>query len=116
MEKQIEELLRLLNQGVKQLPQSLNIIVQQYALRKWMIGSVFAVMVVILGVASFVCLRQSMKIPAYEKRSVHEDSMHFMFVTIASIAAILAFILLMASLSSFADAISPVYSLIQDLR
>lgn len=116
MERQIEELIRLLNQGVERLPESVNVIVQQYALRKYVdAGFEFLIAAVSITV-SIVFVVKWYKKPVIASGTFKGDRPDEWMAIVSVITGVIGFVSLMFSFGDLAKAVSPVYSLINSLR
>lgn len=115
MERQIEELLRLLNQGVKHLPESVDIIVKQYAMQRFIDAGFEFILAVILIVAALVLVVK------WYKQPINTDSIlgtrpNCWMGILSSIFGVVGFVVLLAAETDLSKALSPVYSLIRALR
>ncbi|MFT8412312.1 MAG: hypothetical protein ABF743_10165 [Schleiferilactobacillus perolens] len=120
MEKQIEELLRLLNQGVKHLPDNLNVLVQQFVLQKWVWAIFELIMMVAFAgglVATLVSLYNLPKCDHdYDTIFGRDHDRALLRIIVGSVLGIAAFVFAAAATGNIAEAVSPVYSLIRALR
>lgn len=116
MERQIEELLRLLNQGIKHLPESVGIIVQQYALREYVDAGFEFVIAAILITAAIVFIVKWYKKPVITSGSFKGERPDEWMTIVSLITGIIGFISLILSVGDLARAVSPIYSLINSFR
>ena len=116
MERQIEELLRLLNQGVKHLPESVGIIVQQYALREYVNAGFEFVIAAISITVAIVFIVKWYKKPVIASGFFKGDRPDEWMAIVSLSTGTIGFLFLMFSFSDLAKAVSPVYSLIRALR
>ncbi|MCT2907840.1 hypothetical protein EFT87_04090 [Schleiferilactobacillus harbinensis] len=115
MERQIEELLRLLNQGVKHLPESVNVVVQQYAMQRFVDAGFEFMLSVVLIVAALVLAVK------WYKQPINTDSIlgtrpNGWMGALSGIFGAIGFVVLLAAETDLSKALSPVYSLIRALR
>jgi hypothetical protein len=116
MEKQIEELLRLLNQGIKHLPESVGIIVQQYALRKYIDAGFEFVIAAILITVAIVFIVKWYKKPVIASGAFEGERPDEWMAIVSLTTGITGFMFLMFSAGDLARAVSPIYSLINSLK
>ncbi|MCT2909953.1 hypothetical protein EFT87_15165 [Schleiferilactobacillus harbinensis] len=115
MERQIEELIRLLNQGVKHLPESINVVVQQYAMQRFVDAGFEFVLSVTFIVAALILVVKWYKQPI-DTDSILDTRPNCWMGVLSAISGVVGFVLLLASEMDFSKALSPVYSLIKSLR
>lgn len=122
MERQIEELIRLLNQGVKHLPDTINVLVQQFVLQKWVWAIFELVMMAVFASAMIITLMVMHRLPKIEEDCYNDTiwgrsySKVFTCICIAAVSGVVAFIFAIFATGNIAEAVSPVYSLIKSLR
>ena len=125
MKEQIAQLLKLLNKGVEHLPDTINVVVQQYAMRKWVSAGGLFILAVIIALGGCYCLRHGLHLP--KKPARPETKYHYAepesltneattWLCVSAVSLIFAFLLLAIALSCVADAVSPIYSMIKDFR
>lgn len=115
MDKQIEELLRLLNQGVKHLPESVNVVVQQYALQRFVDAGFEFLLAVVLIVAALVMAIKWYKQPI-DPDSILGTRKNYWMGVLSAVLGTIGFVVLLAAETDLSRAVSPVYSLIKSLR
>ncbi|WP_367368255.1 hypothetical protein [Schleiferilactobacillus harbinensis] len=122
MERQIEELIRLLNQGVKHLPDTLNVLVQQFVLQKWVWAIFELVMMAVFASAMIITLMVMHRLPKIEEDYYNDTIWGRSYnkvvtcICIAAVSGVVAFIFAISATGNIAEAVSPVYSLINSLR
>ena len=120
MERQIEELLRLLNQGVKHLPSSLNVLVQQYVLQKWVWATFELVMMVAFACGLVATMVSLYNLPKYDNDYDaifgRDHDRALLRIIVGSVLGIVTIVFAAAATGNIAEAVSPVYSLIKSLR
>jgi hypothetical protein len=122
MERQIEELIRLLNQGVKHLPDTLNVLVQQFVLQKWVWAIFELVMMGVFASAMIITLMVMHRLPKTEEDYYSDTiwgrsySKVVTCICIAAVSGVVTFIFAISATGNIAEAVSPVYSLIKALR
>jgi hypothetical protein len=114
MDKQIEELLRLLNKGVEHLPDTVNVIVQQYAINHWVLGGFEFVVTAVLAIAAWRLIRVFKNEPRDQYGYLSGKALTC--VIAGGIAAFLSFLTFLFMANDIASALSPVYSLISSLK
>lgn len=115
MERQIEELLRLLNQGVKHLPESVDIIVKQYAMQRFIDAGFEFILFVVFIVAALMLVVKWYKQPINTDSVLGTRQNSWMGILSAIFGAV-GFAVLLAAETDFSKALSPVYSLIKALK
>lgn len=115
MERQIEELLRLLNQGVKHLPESVDIIVKQYAMQRFIDAGFDFILAVILIVAALVLVVKWYKQPINIDSILGTRPNSWMGI-LSAMFGVVGFVVLLVAEVELSEAVSPVYSLINSLR
>lgn len=114
MDKQIEELLRLLNKGVAHLPNTLNVIMQQYAINRWAMAGFEFVAALVLSFATWRIMIAFKGEPRDEDGLLSDKA--GVYVIAGVITAIFSFLMLLLMAKDIASALSPAYSLIRSLR
>lgn len=114
MDKQIEELLRLLNKGVAHLPNALNVIVQQYAINRW-VRSGFEFLAALILVLATWRIMIAFKGEPRDEDGILSDK-EVVYVITGVITTFFLFLMLLLMAKDISSALSPVYSLIQSLR
>lgn len=125
MEKQVELLLRALTKGVSKLPDTVDLIVKQYAIKCWATAAfevLFSIVFCYITLRLYKILKVSVSLQKKEKLKAgycYDDSLsgiQFFYITFIILSAVFSISLAFMSASDVVSALSPVYSLINDLR
>lgn len=115
MERQIEELIRLLNQGVKHIPESVDIIVKQYAMQRFIDAGFEFLLAAVFIVAALMLVVKWYKQPI-DTDSILDTRPNCWMGVLSSVFGAVGFVVLLAAETDLSKALSPVYSLIKALR